>query len=546
MQINNQQLKYFIYCRKSTEDEDRQILSLDSQKKELEELAAHLDLRVIKIFKESKSAKEPDKRPVFAEITARIKCGEAQGVLCWKLDRLARNPDEAGKIIGMLQREEIKHIRTHEKDYRPEDNSLLSYVEFGIANQYIRDLSKNVKRGLKAKLEMGWYPSRAPLGYLNTERSEDKGRNWILKDPERFDMVKQMWQMMLTGNYTVMQILNTANKEWKLKTRPTKRHVGLKPLSRSNIYNIFTSPFYYGWFEYGKGADKQLYKGKHEPMITEEEFDRVQKILGRQGKPRPKQHRFAFTGLMVCSNCGAMITAEEKIKRQKNGNVHTYIYYHCTKRKDANCPERMIELSKLNAQIDEAIGQFTISDRFHKWAIEYLHELRKNEAQSQHAVFDNKQKILSDTTKRLTVLLDKYTSLENTGGQLISDFEYQTLKTRLLKEKADIESDLKTQGKALEDWLEMSERTFNFARYARIWFKQGDRDIKRAVFACLGSHFYLGGQNVSIEWRKSFSLIFEKLPQAEKELTAVRTSKNADNKRQIAVIAATCPTLRRR
>ncbi len=549
MENNNQQLKYFLYCRKSTEDEDRQVLSLDSQVAELSELATRDGLKIVgKPFRESKSAKEPDKRPVFAEMIARIRCGEAQGILCWKLDRLARNPDEAGKIIGMLQREEIKHIRTPEKDYRPEDNSLLSYVEFGIANQYIRDLSNNVKRGLKAKLQMGWYPSRAPLGYINSERSEDKGRNWILKDPERFDMVKQMWQMMITGNYTVMQILKIANGQWKLKTRPTKRHVGLKPLSRSNIYNIFTNPFYYGYFEYGKPI-KQLYKGNHEPMITEEEFDRVQKILGRKGKPRPKQHRFAFTGLMKCANCGAMITAEEKMKRQKNGNVHHYIYYHCTKRKDENCPEKMVQLSELNEQIDTAIGGFTVSEKFNNWAIEYLHELRKNEAQNHQAIFENKQKILSDITRRLEALLVRYTSPENASGQLINNQEYQSLKTSLLKDRANIESDVQAQGRAIEDWLDLSERTFNFTRYAHIWFAKGDMDTKRAIFACLGSHLYLGGQKLSIERRKVFDFIFKALPKAEKELAAVRTSSKGTNslikKENLALMLRDCPTWRR-
>jgi len=137
---------------------------------------------------------------------------------------------------------------------------------------------------------------------------------------------------------------------------------------------MFTDTAYCGWFEYN--GQQYKFNDEFEPMITEEEFDRVQKIMGRKGKPRPQKHRFAFTGLMRCSNCDALITAKEKIKRQKNGNVHTYIYYHCTKRKDSNCPEKMVELSELNQQIDEAIGQFTISDRFHKWAIEYLHELR--------------------------------------------------------------------------------------------------------------------------------------------------------------------------
>lgn len=317
---NTTQLKYFIYCRKSTEDEDRQILSLDSQEREMKEVAERSGLKVIEIFKEAKSAKAPG-REIFNKMVAKIQNGEAQGVLCWKIDRLARNPVDEGTVKWLLQTNRLQHIKTSEKDYYSDDNVLITSVEFGVANQFIKDLSKNVKRGLKAKLQQGWYPVYAPLGYLNS-KVEDKGNNYIVKDPERFDLVKKMWRLMLTGNYTPPKIVKIANEEWGLRTRQTKK-MPSKKVSRSSIYRIFTNPFYYGWFEYGR--PRQLHKGSHEPMITEEEFDLVQKLLGKEGKPRPKEHRFAFTGIMRCGNCGAMITAEEKIKHQKNGNVHHYI-----------------------------------------------------------------------------------------------------------------------------------------------------------------------------------------------------------------------------
>lgn len=526
---------YFLYCRKSTEQEDRQLLSLDSQEQELRNIAQYHALKIARVFKEAKSAKAPDKRPLFAEMMARIKCGEAQGILCWKLDRLARNPDEAGKIIGMLQREEIKHIKTSEKDYFPEDNSLLSYVEFGIANQYIRDLSNNVKRGLRAKLQMGWYPSYVPLGYLNTKMTE-RGRNEVVKDHERFDMVKRMWQLMLTGNYTPPRILKIANEEWGFRTRQGN------PLGKSNIYKIFTNPFYYGSFNYPQGSEN-WYKGKHEPMITEGEFDHVQAILGRKGKPRPKRHMFAFTGLMKCGACGAMITAEEKVKRQKNGNVHRYIYYHCTKRKDENCPEKSVEIKNLSAQIDKILGGLTISKKFQQWAIKYLHEIRKDEAQTQENVLMNKQRELEKVIKQLDTLLLKYISPENAQGGIISEQEYLTLKNSLLKQKTALEDVLKAQGKDKESWVELSERTFNFARYARAWFTQGDLETKRAIFACLGSNFIIQEQKLAIELRPVFNSIFERIPNAEKELLRVRTSQNGFNRGQIAQALAKCPSM---
>jgi len=149
--------RYFIYCRKSTEAEDKQVLSMESQIRELTDLAKRLGLRVVGVLTESKSAKAPG-RQAFNELLQRIYKGEASGIICWKLDRLARNPIDGGQISWMLQRRVIKHILTADRSYYPEDNVLLMNVEFGMANQFVRDLSRNTKRGLKAKVEKGWLP----------------------------------------------------------------------------------------------------------------------------------------------------------------------------------------------------------------------------------------------------------------------------------------------------------------------------------------------------------------------------------------------------
>jgi site-specific DNA recombinase len=536
MKEDNQTIQYFLYARKSTDEKDRQILSLPSQVEDMKVIAERSGLKIYQIFKESKSAQAPNKRPDFNEVIAGVKAGKAQGIICWKLDRLARNPDEAGIIMGMLQRGEIKHIKTSDKEYYPDDNSLLSYVEFGIANQFSRDLAKNVKRGIDKKANAGVRPTLVPLGYLNS-KIHLKGEQQVSSDQQRFAMVRQLWDMMLTGNYSVPAIFKFANETLHL-TQPATRNRPERKLQLSMMYRMFTNPFYYGWYEWGNG---NWIEGQHEKMITEKEFDIAQKLLGRAGRPRPKEHKFAFTGLMRCASCGSSITAEEKIKRQKNGNVHHYIYYHCTKKKSPDCTERAIEIKDFTEQVDAILERLQISEHFQKWAIKYLHEIRKQEAQAQESSFAAKQRSLISVTKQLDNLLLKYTSPENEGQQLIADQEYQALKIRLLKQKSALEAELKAQGQHIEQWLELSERTFNFARYARIWFARGDLDTKRAIFACLSSHPLLEMQKVALELRKPFKQIFEGLPQAEQELLKLEPLETAVNTIDIRQLADKFP-----
>lgn len=150
-----EQIKYILYARKSSEDKDRQIQSIENQVKILKELALSLGLSITEVLTESKSAKAPINRPVFESMVQKIENGEANGILCWKIDRLTRNPVDEGTIKYMLQRKIIKSIRTYEREYTPEDNVLMIGFESGMANQYIIDLSKNTRRGLKNKADNG-------------------------------------------------------------------------------------------------------------------------------------------------------------------------------------------------------------------------------------------------------------------------------------------------------------------------------------------------------------------------------------------------------
>jgi DNA invertase Pin-like site-specific DNA recombinase len=231
---------YVIYARKSTESDDRQVLSIDSQVHELRTLAARQGVSVAEVLTESKSAKAPG-RPVFGELVRRIHRGKVNGVLCWKMDRLARNHLDTGQVLQALADGLLERVITIDRTYTRDGNDrFIGNFELGMATKYIDDLRQNVKRGLRAKLQQGWATGKPPLGYLN-----DKADKTIVKDPERFDLVRRMWDLMLTGTLRPDQIRTIANEEWGFRTRKLKREGG-RPLAHAGIYHIFGNPFYMG------------------------------------------------------------------------------------------------------------------------------------------------------------------------------------------------------------------------------------------------------------------------------------------------------------
>ena len=537
-------LGYFIYCRKSSEAEDRQVLSIESQTRELEEIAAKLNLPVAEILTESKSAKDPG-RPVFNQMMQRLYRGEAAGIICWKLDRLARNPVDGGSIIWAIKQHGIKVMTPAQSYAREEDNIILMYIEFGMAQKYVDDLSKNVKRGLKTKIENGWYPGLAPVGYLNNT-VKVTGENNVIKDPERFILVRRMWDLMLTGLHTPAQILVIANEKWGFRTQPSRK-MGGKALARSVIYRMFVQPFYYGWFEYPRGSGHR-YQGKHEPMITEAEYDRVQILLGKRGNPRPKmQLGFAFTGLIRCGDCGRMVTAEEKhqvicgkcrlkfayrkrktcprcqtpIEKMVNPLFLHYTYYHCSKSTRPRCPQKCVSGAEVERQIDQYLARIQISERFKHWAIKYLHELHEKETLSRNEIIQTQQKAYQECVRRIDNLVKLKTSPSNCDGSLLSDKEYGRQRFEQLKVKADLEELLKDTGHRIEQWLKLSEHTFEFACTARERFAKGDAKTKKEILAAVGSNLILKDKKLCIEAAKPFFLLEKSLSGAGDENTAI-------------------------
>lgn len=479
--------QYIIYCRKSSESEERQVLSIESQINELNELAKRLKLEVFETLIESRSAKYPG-RPIFNEMMKKIYKGQVKGIISWKLDRLARNPIDGSALVWALDQVKISEIVTPQGTFLNNSNDkFLMQLEFGMAKKYVDDLSDNVKRGNRAKLEKGWFPGLPPLGYLN----EPKERT-IVRDPERFPLVRKMWDLLLQ-DIRPSEILKIANDEWGFRTR-TLNKIGNKPLSSSGLYRIFGNSFYYGLLDRKEG----VFVGKHEPMITEDEYWKAQEILGRKGRQRPKNHRFAFTGLIRCGECGSMITAEEKDNRYG----YHYVYYRCTKKKrNVVCHQRYVNLDDLEVQILKYFGKIHVPEGLLDLAINYLKDEEREENEKYFDIQRSQEKTLSECQKKLDNLNQMRLN------DLIDDQEYLKEKKRLLEEKIKIEESLKNGTGNGRKAIELTEKTLIFASQAKDRFQNGSLEDKRSILQGFGSNLSLLDKKLIIQIEKPLLIL---------------------------------------
>ena len=566
MRQNDTQIRYFAYCRKSSEDSsEKQVLSLDAQKRELDLKVEREGLFIVKAYQEAKTAKKPG-REAFNQMLDDIVAGKANAILCWKLDRLARNPVDSGRIQWLLQTGVIKIIKTYERDYLPTDHSLIASVEMGMATQYSRDLRTMAFRTIRSKIASGWRPGPSPVGYINVFNIDHRE---IAPDPDRFTMVRQIWDLFLTGSYSVSKIRSIANNKWGFRTKTTRK-MGGRPLSMSHIYKVLNDPFYYGHYLYNNPDTglRELYKGNHQAMITKQEYDRAQTLLGKKGKHQPKTREFAFTGLMHCGECHSSITAEEKnqiicsackfkfgyeyktacpkcatdISEMKSPKILKYIYYRCTKKKNGGCTQKFLRLEDLEAQFNKALSDLAIDDEYLHLALDYLRSKQDLDIDGQKDITKSLQATYNTNIIQLENLSREYTSAQNIDHGLYTPEEFKAHKQKLLKERKDIEDQIEESKSKIDQTLELSERTFNFCAYAYHHFNTGDLQKKREIFSNIGSNLTLKDKKLSVQALEPYLLIENELSAQKKLYGEFEPKKNGATKRKTSASRAGIPS----
>lgn len=481
-------MRYFIYCRKSSEAEDRQVASIESQLTTLEKTFGNKPgIQIVGIYQEAFSAKAPG-RLRFNEMLRQIEQGVADGIIAWAPDRLARNSVDGGRIIYLLDRGVVRDLKF--ATYTFENNSqgkFMLQIMFGQSKYYSDALSDNVKRGNQTKLEKGWRPNKPPIGYLN-----DSSTRTIVKDPERFPKIRTIFELMLSEQYSPSQIWRIARYEWDFRT-VRRRRVGGRPIAPSYVYKILANPFYAGVLLW----NGRSYRGAHEPVVSWHEFQRVQQLLAKTEKPRPITRHFTFTGMIRCGECGFMVTAERKVNRFGS----RYTYYHCSKRRlDYRCRQPSVAADALDQQIVDFLAGIAIPDRIEQWIIKNLTTVHE---QQQDAI-EERRKALQSALERTESALENLIAMR--ARSLITDNEF--LRERGQLEKSELHTRQELEGlEKTHAPFEPLENVISFRNKAIEWFRAGDDEAKRLIFSIVGSNPILSDKILHVEAKKPFRLM---------------------------------------
>ena len=379
-------IRFCLYARKSSEDDERQAMSIESQVKEMSQLVEKEGLLIKEIRRESHSAKQSGQRPIFSQLLKDIQSGVFTGILTWAPDRLSRNAGDLGMLVDMMDMGKLQQIRTFSQSFSNNPNEkfllmiLCSQAKLENDNRGI-----NVKRGIRAKCEMGWRPGIAPLGYMNRAFG---GKKDIIVDPDRAPLIQELFHRVAEYGQSGRTI-----KKWLDKVGFTNRSG--KKTTLSQIYIILNNPFYYGKFSYGS----QIYPGSHKPLISEEIFQKVKKQLVIPRKVKWGSKTFAFKNLFKCASCGSSLIGEEKFRRRLDGSVRRHVYYHCSRQINYDCPERYISEDDLAKQLITLVDQInfeeiTVSEKFQGMLLDYQRVtgeiLRQKGINSENSITDFK------------------------------------------------------------------------------------------------------------------------------------------------------------
>ena len=326
--------------------------SIPAQREANKKKAMTLGALIVKEFVDRGESARSANRPELQKMLHYLQdAGDIDYCIVHKLDRLARNRADDVDINRILDQTSTRLISTTENIDQTPGGILLHGIMSSIAEFYSRNLANEVVKGLSQKARAGGTIGRAPLGYLNKQGRDNQGREarWVDIDPVRGPLITQAFTEYATDRWTLSTLTNHLTAQG-LTTAPTPSRPS-HPLGHNKLLAILRNPYYRGIVTY-QGVQ---YPGKHQPLIDDATWQRVQTILNqhRHGE-RQRIHNHHLKTTIRCGQCGGRLI----IHNAKARNGHIYPYFVCSYRQ-----RHRTECSFKAVLIDEV--DIAIADLYH-------------------------------------------------------------------------------------------------------------------------------------------------------------------------------------
>ncbi|MEI7810231.1 MAG: recombinase family protein [bacterium] len=481
-----------IYCRVSSKEQEDTGYSLPAQEKLLTEYAQRKNLSIQKVFSVAESASGAKQRKIFGEMMDYMQKNNIQILLCEKVDRLTRNLKEAVVANDWIEANEERQLHFVKQNLvihknAKSDEKFRWDIEIVLAKKYISNLSEEVKKGQVEKIAQGWLPTKPPIGYKTIG---EKGHKIHIIDEKTAPLVKKMFELYSTGNYSVISI---EDEMYKLGLRS----INGKRILQSRIYELLQDPFYCGKMKW----NDEVYPAKHEPLITKDLFEKAQNILKRRGKTTlSTKHNYLFMSRIFCEGCGGVLSWET----QKGT-----LYGHCNNHlKSRHCSKKTyIKEKEVEEQISVVFEKITPkSEAVLNWIEEIIIDENTDQIKFRETEIQRLNVLLLNIRKQK----DKY--FEAKINREV-DLEYCERKITECKiEESVLESALEKINNKSDEYQELRLIIHDLAFKAKEIYQKALPDEKKLLFAQLFTNFTQNVYEIKPNYNLACDYLLEWIP----------------------------------
>jgi site-specific DNA recombinase len=472
--------KVFAYARVSTPRQGEKGVSLHEQKSAILRYAEQHSLEIVRWFEERETAAKTG-RGEFTKMLRMLRLKLANGVIIHKIDRSARNLEDWADLGKLVDAGADIHFATENLDLKTVAGRLSADIQAVVAAHYSRNLREEAKKGFYGRLKQGFYPLRAPIGYLDQGSAKPK-----TPDPTRAALVRKAFELYSTATVSLPNLV-TEMYRLGLRNRDGGR------VSINGMATMLRNPFYVGLMRISR--THETFRGTHEPLIPTKIFETAQAVLDGKRVDRTENHVFLYSRLIRCGSCGFSLIAE----RQKG-----HVYYRCHNRPFKNpkiCPPTSIREEELDRAIAEALTDVDLTEEEYRAGQEFIRERsdkqEQERRQAEQALTLQNERIKDRLSKLADVLLD---------GTLERSL-YETKQRTLLMEQTAVIARMRELASGSDSFLKEFEQTVELAKSPSLLYKTASLENKRELLKTMLSNFTVSSKNVAITLSLPFRLI---------------------------------------